>query len=754
MPNVLLKNEVGEDIAYNDVDTVTLRKVEGGTATYTFQRPNPTDDWKMLNDFISGDARTNLISKLQVVVPSGRIISSTDPGFGTWYQSRYDAWRISTSNLNQMYAVPHGAILAYGNTSSALYLWDDTTLELKVLSSNSGQIQNFREYNGKYFISTYKYWFIYDPETKEVTQLLTGNSMSAYCLELEDELLLSVSNNGGTNPQGIYSLSPETFELTQLYDQGWYWLGSFRTSKGMYQNSSFVVEVEDGYLFGSYSSTTNSTGVLLYNKVAGTITRLIDIGYYWFNESFNTRYGYSTYTRIIPGYGVVFSSSQTYSWGTWYYDFETKTAVRVAENAYFQSWMETDDLVYGCYSSFGVILFDKATKMWYRPVTSGMFEMIVKCENGYLLGPQSYSYGIKYYEIATGQVTTITTNMNYWRYGISVEGGALMSNEGTNGSGIWYFDEAEKTFTQVSTQGYAWRMVKWHDSVLMGGFSTNVYGWMFYKNGEFTYNAGFDGNQRGMRCIVPVEDGWIISSWSYTARVAFVDGETGEATNLEISASQLGPYMQYWYGHGGVWKPTYDYNRKYGRYRIISSYDGYGFIFDDITHAVIPLMYWYDNNPLPSPTSTVKNVYMRRVSFIEYAQNWVMIISGSSSNNGVVSFNYATGEAYLFNGAGMYANNDYSYWFLPLTKLEPVSGGYLIFIKPFDWNKYPTTVSSATGVWYLDTTTNRLRRMYTSGYYDSVEEAPGGKYIYLSSLPKISRLYWNEETKTITKVDY
>ena len=37
--------------------------------------------------------------------------------------------------------------------------------------------------------------------------------------------------------------------------------------------------------------------------------------------------------------------------------------------------------------------------------------------------PQSYSYGIKYYEIATGQVTTITnSNMNYWRYGISVEG--------------------------------------------------------------------------------------------------------------------------------------------------------------------------------------------------------------------------------------------------------------------------------------------------------------------------------------------
>ena len=754
MPNVLLKNEVGEDIAYNDVDSVTLRRVEGGTATYTFQRPTPTDDWKMLNDFISGDARTNLISKSQVVVPSGRIISSSDPGFGTWYQSRYDAWRISTTNLNQLYAVPNGAILAYGNSSSALYLWDDTALELKVLMTNAGQIYNFREFSGKYFISTYRYWLIYDPAAKEVTQLATGSSMSAYCLELDDELLLSASNANSANLQGVYSLSPETFELTQLFDEGWCWFGTFRTGKGLYQSSQFVVEIDDGYLIGSYSSATNSTGILHYNKEAGTVTRLMNIGYYWFNDSFTSRYNYSTYTRIIPGYGVVFGCSQTYAWGTWYYDFEAKTLTRIVENGYFMNWVETDDLLYGCYSSFGVILFDKATKTWHRPVTSGVYEMIVKCEHGYLLGPQSASYGIKYYEIATGNVTTITTNMNYWRYGISVEGGALMSNEGTSNSGVWYFDEAEKTFTQVTTQGYAWHMVRWHDSILMGGFNTNVYGWLFYKNGQFTYNAGLEGNHRAMRCIIPVEDGWIIDSWSYNSKVVYVDGETGEATDLGFSANQIGPYMNYWYGHGGIWKPIYDYNRKYGRYRIISSYDGYGFIFDDITHAVVPMIYWYDNNPQPSPSSTAKSVAMRRVSFVEYAQNWVMIIVGSSSTNGVISLNYATGEAYLFNSAGMYANNDYSYWFLPYTTLVPVGDGYLIFVKPFDWEKYPVVVASATGVWHLNTSTNRLRRLYTSGYYDSVEEAPGGKYIYLSSLPKINRLYWNEESKTLTKVDY
>ena len=130
MPNILLKNEVGEDIAYNDVDTVTLRRVEGGTATYTFQRPNATDEWWMIQNFINGDVRTNMFSKYQVAVPSGRIVSSTEQIFGTWYQSRYDACRISTTQLNQMYAVPDGAILANNANNSALYLWDDTDKHL------------------------------------------------------------------------------------------------------------------------------------------------------------------------------------------------------------------------------------------------------------------------------------------------------------------------------------------------------------------------------------------------------------------------------------------------------------------------------------------------------------------------------------------------------------------------------------------------------------------------------------------------
>ena len=754
MPNVLLKNEIGEDIAYNDVDTVTLRKVEGGTATYTFQRPNATDEWWKIQNFINGDARTNLYSKYHVAVPSGRICSSSEQTFGTWYQSRYDAYRISTMQLNQMYAVPNGALLASNSSNSSLFLWDDEDKELRELAVNAGNVLNFREYGGKYFIATYRSWFIYDPGTKQLTRLLQGTSMTPYCLEDEDGLLLSVANNTSSNPQGIYYLDKETFELTQIFNAGWYWLGAFRTTKGLYQNSNYVLEVPDGYLFSGYNSSSSCHGVLHYERATKTVTKIIDVGYNYFSDSLSTRYAYSGYTHVIPGTGVVFCSTQSTAWGVWYYDFAIKQVTRVLETGYMTNWVDKDDIVYGCYSSYGVLVFDRTAKTWCRPVVTGLYEAVIKCEHGYLLGGQSSSYGIKYYDISSGEVTTITTSYNYWRHGVSVPGGALMSCAGSSNTGVWFFDETAKTFTQLTTQGYDWYMVKWHDSVLMGGYNSNVYGWMFYKDGVLTYNAGYDNNQRGMRCIVPVEDGWIINSWSYNVKIVFVDGQTGESMPTGATGSQLGPYMNAWYGHGGMWKPGYDYDRKYGRYRIISSYDGYGIIFDDITHEAVPMMNWYDSSEVPTPSSTVKTTYMRRISVIEYAQNMVLVISGSSSNNGAILLNYATGEAYLFNNASLYAVNDYSYWFLPLTTLVPVGNGYLIFVKPFDWEEYTSNFTSSPGVWHLNTATNRLKRVYTQGYYDSVEEAPGGLYIYLSSMPQINRLYWNEESKTITKVEY
>ena len=753
MPNVLLKNEVGEDVAYNDIDSVTLRKVEGGTATFTFQNPKPTDAWKLVEGIVSGDGRTSLYAKYTLPVPSGKIVSYSEPSFGTWYQSRYDARRISTTMMNQLYAVPGGAILASSVNGGKIYYWDDDNRELNEISSNASPIHNFREYGGKYFIAAYRGWYLFDAQAKELTSILEGTNMPAFCLDTGEELLLSVSNNSSTNPKGIYRLDPNTFELTQLFDEGWYWLGAFRPYKGITQTAQFVQEVPGGYLFGGYTAASQSTGVLYYDTDAKTVTRLCANGYYYFNESLYTRYAYNSWTHIIEGYGIVFSSSQSTAWGVWYYDYASKEITQIMQTGYANYWMENDSMVLGSYSSFGAVVFDKKTKTWYHPVPTGQYDNAAILENGILLGCSSSSYGLKYYDFATETASVISTAYNYWRYMAAVDGGALLSNATAN-SGIFFFDETEKTLTQLTTTGSEWYMVKWQDSVLMGSFNSSVYGWFYYKNGELTYNAGIDSNHRSMRCIAAVEDGWVISSYNYSSRVMFIDGETGEAKDLGFNSSQIGIYMPYWYGHGGVWKPAFDYNRKYGRYRVLSTYDGNGCIFDDIAHEVLPLVYWNNTSDQPTPTSYVRYTYMRRVSFTELGNNAVLIVCGSSSNSGAVFLNYATGTAYLFTGASLYAYNEYSYWFTPLIEQIAVGNGILLYVKPFDWSEYPGSVTSAAGVWHYDPSTDRLRRIYTAGYYDSVEEAPGGFYLYLSSLPVECRLYWNSESNTLTKVDY
>lgn len=751
MPDVLLKNEIGEDIEYDDIDTVTLRTVGGGTAIFTYGHPRGTDKWDLVQNAATSDARTNMYSRTTLNVPDGRLVSYTAPDFGTWFQSLNDAWRISTENLNQMFAIPHGAVLCYNANGRALYFWDNDEKTLTQISSNAGQIYNVREYAGRYVIACYRNWWLYDPEDKTFSVILTGTQMSMFCLETEEELLMSVANSNSTAPKGIYRLDPDTFELTQIYDSGCYWLGVFRSGKGITQSANYVHETETGYLFSAYSSG-NQSGVLYFDKTTKKVTRIVTVGYNYFTESLPSRYAYSTWSREIIGHGIVFSSSNSSAWGVWYFDYTAKTVTQITQTGYFYNWVENEDCIVGSYSSYGAVVFDKNNKVWYHPTTSGQCENALILEDGILLGGNTTATGVRYYDISSGTLTVINSTYAYWRYMIKVSGGALLSCT-TNNTGVWYFKESDKSFTQLTTQGCEWYMEKWHDAVLMGSFSGNVYGWHYYRNGTLTYNAGLDTASRAMRCITPVNDGWVIGSYNYSAKMAFVDGETGAVTDLGVTASQIGPYMVAWYGPNGAWKPSYDYNRKYGRYRVLSSYDSNGLIFDDTSHEVLPMYNWNNNDASPL-TSFVKYTAMRRVSFTELDENSVMILCGSSSTNGAIILNHTQGRAYLFTGSSLYANNDYTYRFTPLMHFITVATGILIFVKPFDYEQCPVTLTSAPGVWLYDPTTNRLQKIYAYGYYDSVEDAPGGFYIFLSSLPDECRLYWNNETNTLTKVEY
>ena len=79
MPNILLKNEIGEDIEYENVDTVTLRKVEGGTATFTHGLPEPTDAWRMIQDYRDSSSGTGTPLRNLYTVHSCQLDNNLQP---------------------------------------------------------------------------------------------------------------------------------------------------------------------------------------------------------------------------------------------------------------------------------------------------------------------------------------------------------------------------------------------------------------------------------------------------------------------------------------------------------------------------------------------------------------------------------------------------------------------------------------------------------------------------------------------------
>jgi len=139
MPNILLKDELGVDIEYENIDTLTVRTSGGGTATYTWGNPTATDAWNMVETIRRGASQDIAgYTKYSWTCGDVNIVSYAETGFGTWVQTRNDAWRISDTCFTSGYVAGDVVFLSLNVNDSALYLWDNDTQALTVADSSSG----------------------------------------------------------------------------------------------------------------------------------------------------------------------------------------------------------------------------------------------------------------------------------------------------------------------------------------------------------------------------------------------------------------------------------------------------------------------------------------------------------------------------------------------------------------------------------------------------------------------------------------
>ena len=77
MPDIYLKNEVGTPIPYFGVDTITVPRYDGGSATFTFGVPPATETWQQMQNLLNNGSYT----KYTVTVGTHKLVSSNYPGF-------------------------------------------------------------------------------------------------------------------------------------------------------------------------------------------------------------------------------------------------------------------------------------------------------------------------------------------------------------------------------------------------------------------------------------------------------------------------------------------------------------------------------------------------------------------------------------------------------------------------------------------------------------------------------------------------
>lgn len=780
MPNIYLKNEIGEDIAYENIDTLTVRRVEGGTATYTFGNPQATDAWNMVEDLVNNSSNSGY-STYTLQTSNGRIVSSDAPDFGVWFQSRNDAWRISTSifsgGSDMGAATTFGAIIF--NSAGNIKIWDETNNILKdpVNSTGSSRRSSLIKIDNKYLLFCSKGWFVIDSGTLVDNIVLDfgtqATSNDCYYLFVDGGLLVSSSSSTTQNfLNGVYFIDTETFTCTKIFSAGYGWLGYYR-QPGMNEwfqyYSRNVQKVPGGYLISSTggSSSAENRGLLFYDEENKTITRLTDTGYGYLTEEYQhyryirSSYGYS---HVIDDMGIVVGSTGG-NLEIWYYNFEDKSLSKIASGASFYNWINKDNTIMGMNPSYGVIVFDKDTKAWYRPVTSGTYYLALILDNGILLSGKTASVGLKYYNISTGNLTTLNTSYGMWYYMEAVDGGAIVTSE-ADGSGIWFFDESNITLTQLYSGSGTWRTSKSGNSVLLGHIQSDRISPKIYKN-KVLSDVSVPSSQLGMNSIAPVDGGWIVSStYSTGIPMWFVSEESA-------SGSVVGPTGSGTYGYfTGFPSPDWSYmlsqfdqsfscNKKYGNYRILSTYYSSCtlVIWDDVNKVPVPIHYWYSDSDTPS-TSVTYSTYgsFINISYIEIGSDTVMLLGGSNNSASIITLNYLTGDAYLFNGApfNSYHNNNARY--APITIQKDTSDGFIFFSKntyyPYKGYGDPGNWTASGGIYHYSSSNGRVQRLKVDGYYDSTEDAPGGFYIYDSRWPDLDRCYWNNETNTLTEIPY
>lgn len=169
MPDILIKNEIGEDIEYDGVLSISVKTVDGGTAQFNFGVPEQEESRKKMLAFLSD----NHYSHYNFTYDNIQLVSSNLPDFGLWYLTSYAAVKLmGGENWSNFKAVDGGVLITSSSARQGIFFFNYETLSVEKLYDTGYNINCYHSVPGGYLLSGNLYGiYFYDLKARSVQRL-------------------------------------------------------------------------------------------------------------------------------------------------------------------------------------------------------------------------------------------------------------------------------------------------------------------------------------------------------------------------------------------------------------------------------------------------------------------------------------------------------------------------------------------------------------------------------------------------------
>jgi len=688
MPNVILKDENGDPITYYGVRSVTIPNDEGLSSIFNFGIPDATPMWETFNEFLSSSVAGSS-GRLQVTYYNGKNYKLV----ATSTFPDFGIWLVT----------PYDAIQIYTGRGAWNYF---IAIPGGVLISSSTSYS--AESNGVLF---------YDEAEMNITKIGTSGYAytSSYTLKLENGIILWSSS------MALY-VDYSDHSVTTIFNKS---LGSV-----------VVKKTEVGALIMPASSTANS--VIFFTEATKTVT-----------ETETTVMYLSTAMKIKDDYYIAASVSMARKLVLLRPSLCTMEEMDTIAGTFGRVWEFDDCVLFGSSNSsynYGCYVVDRETLEITRPVSTGYtYDGRVKTEHGAIFYSTNGYYGYVYFDTITREATYINVSAYYLSYVTPFRHGLLIAS--TNSAGARYFDYETKTDLSLFTQGTYWNKVIYDedtDTAIICSTANSVGAYLY----DFTTNTA-------TRLISST---YLMYHLECGSKIFFTNGTSSQGLYVYDKTTRT-------MARSSIVTNTYYQNMKLvpGGCLICGGTSGDG------------SLYFYDEN---TDTFTRLATGLYGGAFIDDGEDEILIHTTSTSYTGGIRYykkstrtvtsiysggynwrkymEVTNGYIFVSSNIGMYRYNrtNHSLTSLNGSFKEPsyidrkeVPGGFLL------WSNYLSGTSYPQGIYYYDIETQKLKSVYSKGFrWSYFEETTGGYYIQMGELKFLKKLYWDNETKTITEV--